>query len=61
MVGGSLQQFLIGSLAYLVGFDFRDAVIASTLSRVIEVTVILVLGGIYTFQLSRRMISRCDE
>jgi uncharacterized membrane protein YbhN (UPF0104 family) len=56
-----IREFMIGGLAYLVGFEFKDAVIASTLSRVIEVVVICVLGSLFTYRVSSRMISPDEE
>lgn len=54
IVPGALgvREFLIGALAVLVGFDLRDAVIASTLARAAEILVVFVLGGVFTWSLS---------
>lgn len=55
VVPGALgvREFLIGGLAVLTGFDLRDAVVASTLARAAEILVVFVLGGIFTWWLSR--------
>jgi uncharacterized membrane protein YbhN (UPF0104 family) len=51
-----IREFLVGGLAVLVGFDLRDAVIAATISRLVEVVVVFSLGGIFTFSLSKRVV-----
>ena len=50
-----IREFLIGALAALTGFEARDAVIASTLARVVELAVIGVLGALFTYTLSGRV------
>jgi uncharacterized membrane protein YbhN (UPF0104 family) len=52
-----IREFLVGGLAYLTGFELRDAVIASTAARTVEVAVVFVLGGVFTHRLSRQVIS----
>jgi uncharacterized membrane protein YbhN (UPF0104 family) len=53
-----IREFLIGGLAHLTGFDLRDAVIASTLSRTVEIAVVFALGGALTYRLTGKMASR---
>jgi uncharacterized membrane protein YbhN (UPF0104 family) len=57
IVPGALgvREFLIGGLALLIGFDLRDAVIASALMRAAEIAVVFVLGGVFTWSLSREL------
>lgn len=50
-----VREFLVGGLAVLTGFELQDAVIASTLMRVAEMSVIFVLGGVFTYRLSGRI------
>jgi uncharacterized membrane protein YbhN (UPF0104 family) len=52
-----IREFLIGALAYLTGFELRDAVIASTATRTIEIAVIFALGGVFTRRISNEVIS----
>jgi uncharacterized membrane protein YbhN (UPF0104 family) len=52
-----VREFLVGGLAVLTGFELQDAVIASTLARVSEMSVIFVLGGVFTYRLSGRVAS----
>jgi hypothetical protein len=47
-----IREFFVGGLALLTGFEVRDAIIASTLARVVEIAVIMVLGGVFTPTLS---------
>jgi uncharacterized membrane protein YbhN (UPF0104 family) len=47
-----VREFFIGALALLTGFEARDAIIASTLARVAEIAVVVVLGGAFTHSLS---------
>ena len=55
LVPGALgvREFLVGGLALLTGFDLRDAVIASTIARAAEITVVFGLGGVFSWSLSR--------
>lgn len=59
IVPGALgvREFLIGGIALLTGFDLRDAVVASILARAAEILVVFVLGGIFTYSMSRDMVS----
>ncbi len=52
-----VREFLVGGLAVLTGFELQDAVIASTLMRLAEMSVIFVLGGVFTYRLSGRVAS----
>jgi uncharacterized membrane protein YbhN (UPF0104 family) len=52
-----IREFLIGGVAHLTGFDLRDAVIASTLSRSVEIAVVFGLGGAFTYSLTGKMAS----
>ena len=52
-----IREFLIGGLAHLMGFDLRDAVIASTLSRSVEIAVVFGLGGAFTYTLTGKLAS----
>lgn len=52
-----IRELLFGGLAYLMGFTVRDAIIASTFSRLVEVTVVCSLGAFYTWRLSGRIAS----
>jgi uncharacterized membrane protein YbhN (UPF0104 family) len=54
IVPGALgvREFLVGGLALLTGFDPRDAVVAATLARAAEISVVFVLGGVFTWSLS---------
>jgi uncharacterized membrane protein YbhN (UPF0104 family) len=52
-----IREFLIGGLAHLTGFDLRDAVIASMLSRSVEIAVVFGLGGAFTYTLTGKMAS----
>lgn len=54
IVPGALgvRELLIGALAVLVGFDLRDALVASVLARAAEIAVVFVLGGVFTWSLS---------
>lgn len=56
-----IREFLIGGLAYLTGFEMRDAVIASTATRTVEVAVIFALGGLFTRRLSKQVISSYED
>jgi uncharacterized membrane protein YbhN (UPF0104 family) len=56
-----IREFLIGGLAYLTGFELRDAVIASTATRTVEVAVVFALGGLFTRRLSGQVISSYDD
>ena len=55
-----IREFLIGGLAYLTGFELRDAVIASTVTRTVEIAVVFALGGAFTHRLSDQVISTYD-
>jgi hypothetical protein len=50
-----IREFLVGGLAYLTGFELRDAVIASTAVRTVEIAVVFALGGIFTHGLSNQV------
>jgi uncharacterized membrane protein YbhN (UPF0104 family) len=52
-----IREFLIGGLAHLTGFDLRDAVIASMLSRSVEIAVVFGLGTAFTYTLTGKMAS----
>jgi uncharacterized membrane protein YbhN (UPF0104 family) len=56
-----LREFLIGGLAVLTGFELQDAVIASVVTRVAEMIAIFILGGVFTFTLSKRIATTYDE
>ena len=56
-----IREFLVGGLAHLTGFSLRDAVIASTAVRTVEVAVIFALGGIFTHHLSGRVMSSYED
>ena len=47
-----IREFFVGGLAFLTGFEARDAIIASTLARAVEIAVVMVLGGLFTHTLS---------
>ncbi len=55
------REFLIGSLAYLTGFEFRDALIASTIDRVIELSVVGVLAPVMSAYFSRSIRKHAGE
>ncbi|MGE4609319.1 MAG: lysylphosphatidylglycerol synthase domain-containing protein [Myxococcota bacterium] len=59
--GLGVREFLVGGLAVLTGFELRDAVIASTLTSLVELGVIFVLGGAFTYRLSGRVASTYDS
>jgi len=52
-----VREFLVGGLAHLTGFPLRDAVIAATAVRTVEIAVIFALGGIFTHRFSGQVIS----
>jgi hypothetical protein len=52
-----VRELLVGGLAYLMGFTVRDAVIASTFSRLVEFAVICTLGSLFTFSFSGKIVS----
>lgn len=54
------REFLIGALAYLTGFEFRDALIASTIDRVVELLVVGVLAPVMSAYFDR-MIQRTGK
>jgi hypothetical protein len=56
-----IREFLVGGLAYLTGFDLRDAVIASTVARSVELAVVFALGGAFTRRISGQVISSYDR
>jgi len=56
-----IREFLIGGLAYMTGFELRDAVIASTATRTVEVAVVFALGGLFTRRLSSQVLSSYDD
>lgn len=56
-----VREFLVGGLAVLTGFELQDAVIASTLVRVAEMSVVFGLGGVFTYRLSGRVVSSYES
>jgi hypothetical protein len=56
-----IREFLVGGLAYLTGFELRDAVIAATATRTVEIAVIFLLGGVFTHRLSNEVMSSYEE
>jgi len=52
-----IREFLVGGLAYWTGFELRDAVIAATVTRTVEVVVIFSLGGAFTYRLSKEVVT----
>lgn len=56
-----IREFLVGGLAYLTGFELRDAVIASTLMRTVEIAVVCLLGALFTWGLSRQLAATWEE
>lgn len=56
-----IREFLVGGLAYLTGFSLRDAVIASSAVRTVEIAVIFALGGIFTRRLSGQVMSSYED
>jgi hypothetical protein len=56
-----IREFLVGGLAYLTGFELRDAVIASTVARSVEIVVVFALGGLFTHRLSNQVIATYDD
>ena len=56
-----VREFLVGGLAVLTGFELQDAVIAATVTRLAEMAVIFVLGGIFTHQLTGRVASTYEN
>jgi len=55
-----IREFLVGGLAYLTGFELRDAVIASTVTRTVEIVVVFALGAAFTRRLGDQVISSYD-
>lgn len=51
-----IREFLIGGIAYWTGFELRDAVIAATVVRTVEIVVIFSLGGAFTYRLSNEVV-----
>jgi hypothetical protein len=47
-----IREFFVGGLAFLTGFEVRDAIIAASLARAVEIAVVVVLGGAFTHTLS---------
>jgi len=56
-----IREFLVGGLALLTGFSLRDAVIAATAVRTVEIAVIFALGGIFTHHFSGQVISSYED
>jgi uncharacterized membrane protein YbhN (UPF0104 family) len=56
-----IREFLIGGLAYITGFDLRDAVIASTVTRTVEIVVVFALGGAFTHRLSNQLLASYSD
>lgn len=54
-----VREFLIGSLAYLTGFAFRDALIASTIDRIVELVVVGGLSPVMSYYF-QRMIRKTE-
>ena len=52
-----IREFLVGGLAHLTGFELRDAVIASTAARSVEVVVVFALGSLFTRRISGTALS----
>jgi uncharacterized membrane protein YbhN (UPF0104 family) len=52
-----IREFMVGGLAYLTGFELRDAVIASAAARTVEIAVVFSLGGLFTYRLSGELMS----
>ncbi len=50
-----VREFLIGGVAYVIGFDMTDAVIASSIDRLIELIILAPLGGFSSWRLSREV------
>ena len=50
-----VRELLIGALAQLTGFSLGDALIASTIDRVVEVVVTCAVGGVASFRLTTRL------
>ena len=48
-----IREFLIGILAVLTGFEMRDAVIAATVDRIVEMIIVFILGSYNTYKISR--------
>lgn len=55
-----VRELLLGGLAYLMGFTVRDAIIASTFSRLVEFAVVCSLGSFFTYRLSGKIVSSFD-
>ena len=51
-----LRELLIGVVAYVTGFELRDAIVASTLVRVVDLGVVLLLGAGFTWGLSGEVL-----
>ncbi|MFQ5417415.1 MAG: lysylphosphatidylglycerol synthase domain-containing protein [Myxococcota bacterium] len=52
-----IREFMVGGLAYLTGFELRDAVIAAAAARTVEIAVVFTLGGLFTYRLSGEVLS----
>lgn len=50
-----IREVFIAALASLVGFEYRDALIAASVARAFELVVTCVLGGAFTWSFSRRV------
>jgi hypothetical protein len=47
-----IREFFVGVLALATGFELRDAVIAATAARTVEVAVVFALGSLFTRRVS---------
>ncbi len=45
---------MIAGVASAIGFEMRDAIIASTLVRAVEIVVVMVLGALFTYRVSQQ-------
>jgi uncharacterized membrane protein YbhN (UPF0104 family) len=52
-----IREFLVGGLAVLTGFELRDAVIAATTARTVEVAVVFTLGSLFTRRVSGQALA----
>ena len=50
-----VREFLIGGVAYVLDFDVADAVIASSIDRLIELIILAPLGGLSSWRLTREL------
>ena len=56
-----VREFLVGGLALLTGFELRDAVIASTVTRLAEMLVIFSLGGVFSYTLTGQVAATYED